>query len=187
MQLAEDDKVRYKNEMKAWEEHMTELGREDLVRRKESKRKKAAAAAKGGKKKSRVKVLKAKAPAKKTAGKKTAAAAETKSTTSSTKKWASAMCSGKVCIKTVYTVLNKTALEGHTFPWLMLFVHGVNSSICDTYCDESVKGQFGLARLCLNSRYTSGACVGKTEFIWLLRLLLFCYYEVNNNQNHCNT
>ncbi|XP_017339937.1 transcription factor A, mitochondrial [Ictalurus punctatus] len=86
MQLAEDDKVRYKNEMKAWEEHMTELGREDLVRRKESKRKKAAAAAKGGKKKSRVKVLKAKAPAKKTAGKKAAAAAETKSTTSSTKK-----------------------------------------------------------------------------------------------------
>ncbi|MCJ8738320.1 hypothetical protein PDJAM_G00034380 [Pangasius djambal] len=83
MQLAEDDKVRYKNEMKAWEEHMTELGREDLVRRKESRRKKAAT--KGGKKKSRVKVLKAKAPAKKTAGKKTAAA-ETKNTTSSTKK-----------------------------------------------------------------------------------------------------
>ncbi|KAK3529443.1 hypothetical protein QTP70_031099 [Hemibagrus guttatus] len=81
-QLAEDDKVRYKNEMKAWEEHMTELGREDLVRRKESRRKKAAT--KKGKKKSRVKVLKAKAPVKKTAGKKTASAEPKKP--SSTKK-----------------------------------------------------------------------------------------------------
>ncbi|KAF7705110.1 transcription factor A, mitochondrial [Silurus meridionalis] len=83
MQLAEDDKVRYKNEMKAWEEHMTELGREDLVRRKESRRKKAAT--KKGKKKSRVKVLKAKAPAKGAAGKKSSDA-ETKKTPSSTKK-----------------------------------------------------------------------------------------------------
>lgn len=84
MQLAEDDKVRYKNEMKAWEEHMTELGRQDLVRRKESRRKKAAT--KGGRKKSRVKVIKAKAPAKKTEKKKTAAVAATKKTPSSTKK-----------------------------------------------------------------------------------------------------
>ncbi|XP_060795554.1 transcription factor A, mitochondrial [Neoarius graeffei] len=83
VQLAEDDKIRYKNEMKAWEEHMTELGREDLVRRKESRRKKAAA--KGGKKKSRVKVIKTKAPAKKAANKKTATA-ERKTPTSSTKK-----------------------------------------------------------------------------------------------------
>ncbi|KAM9462228.1 transcription factor A, mitochondrial [Clarias gariepinus] len=72
MQLAEDDKVRYKNEIKTWEEHMVELGREDLVRRRESRRKKAAT--KSGKKKSKVKVLKATAPAKKTAEKKTATA-----------------------------------------------------------------------------------------------------------------
>lgn len=31
-QLAEDDKIRYENEMKSWEDHMTEIGREDLVR-----------------------------------------------------------------------------------------------------------------------------------------------------------
>lgn len=31
-QLAEDDKVRYKNEIKSWEEHMVEIGREDLIR-----------------------------------------------------------------------------------------------------------------------------------------------------------
>ncbi|NWU91393.1 TFAM factor, partial [Upupa epops] len=32
LQLAEDDKVRYENEMKSWEAKMRELGREDLVR-----------------------------------------------------------------------------------------------------------------------------------------------------------
>ncbi|NWR65347.1 TFAM factor, partial [Bucorvus abyssinicus] len=32
LQLAEDDKVRYENEMKSWEAKMLELGREDLVR-----------------------------------------------------------------------------------------------------------------------------------------------------------
>ncbi|KAK2815437.1 hypothetical protein Q5P01_025904 [Channa striata] len=31
-QLAEDDKIRYKNEIKSWEEHMVEIGREDLIR-----------------------------------------------------------------------------------------------------------------------------------------------------------
>ncbi|KAM9336030.1 transcription factor A, mitochondrial [Symphorus nematophorus] len=31
-QLAEDDKIRYKNEMKSWEDHMVEIGREDLLR-----------------------------------------------------------------------------------------------------------------------------------------------------------
>lgn len=31
-QLSEDDKIRYKNEMKSWEEHMVEIGREDLLR-----------------------------------------------------------------------------------------------------------------------------------------------------------
>lgn len=43
-QLAEDDKIRYENEMKSWEEQMAEIGREDLIRfknrRKLSKRKK---------------------------------------------------------------------------------------------------------------------------------------------------
>ncbi|XP_061491321.1 transcription factor A, mitochondrial [Rhineura floridana] len=33
-QLAEDDRIRYENEMKSWEEHMIEIGREDLVRHK---------------------------------------------------------------------------------------------------------------------------------------------------------
>ncbi|XP_020638831.3 transcription factor A, mitochondrial [Pogona vitticeps] len=32
LQLAEDDKVRYKNEITSWEEHMKEIGHEDLVR-----------------------------------------------------------------------------------------------------------------------------------------------------------
>ncbi|XP_063291091.1 transcription factor A, mitochondrial [Pelobates fuscus] len=34
IQLAEDDKIRYENEMKSWEDQMIEIGREDLVRRK---------------------------------------------------------------------------------------------------------------------------------------------------------
>ncbi|PKU30892.1 transcription factor hypothetical protein [Limosa lapponica baueri] len=32
LQLAEDDKVRYENEIKSWEAKMAELGREDLIR-----------------------------------------------------------------------------------------------------------------------------------------------------------
>ncbi|KAM8924732.1 transcription factor A, mitochondrial [Pelodytes ibericus] len=32
IQLAEDDKIRYENEMKSWEENMIELGRIDLIR-----------------------------------------------------------------------------------------------------------------------------------------------------------
>ncbi|XP_054877217.1 transcription factor A, mitochondrial [Poeciliopsis prolifica] len=32
IQLAEDDKIRYKNEIKSWEDHMVDIGREDLVR-----------------------------------------------------------------------------------------------------------------------------------------------------------
>ncbi|XP_005153763.2 transcription factor A, mitochondrial [Melopsittacus undulatus] len=43
MQLAEDDKVRYENEMKLWEAKMIQLGREDLVRSKEKKAKKKTA------------------------------------------------------------------------------------------------------------------------------------------------
>lgn len=31
-QLAEDDQIRYKNEMKSWEDHMIEIGRDDLIR-----------------------------------------------------------------------------------------------------------------------------------------------------------
>ncbi|XP_074856410.1 transcription factor A, mitochondrial isoform X2 [Carettochelys insculpta] len=31
-QLAEDDKIRYENEMKSWEEQMVDVGREDLIR-----------------------------------------------------------------------------------------------------------------------------------------------------------
>ncbi|XP_073404353.1 transcription factor A, mitochondrial [Dendrobates tinctorius] len=38
IQLAQDDKIRYENEMKAWEEQMLEIGREDLIRRKSRKR-----------------------------------------------------------------------------------------------------------------------------------------------------
>ncbi|XP_042364028.1 transcription factor A, mitochondrial [Plectropomus leopardus] len=30
-QLAEDDRIRYKNEMKSWEEHMIEIGRDDVI------------------------------------------------------------------------------------------------------------------------------------------------------------
>lgn len=57
-QLAEDDKIRYKNEMKSWEDHMIEIGREDLIREQTltSKRKAAAAAtatAKAAKKKTK--------------------------------------------------------------------------------------------------------------------------------------
>ncbi|XP_074780539.1 transcription factor A, mitochondrial [Athene noctua] len=40
LQLAEDDKVRYENEMTLWETKMIELGREDLIRSKKKKPKK---------------------------------------------------------------------------------------------------------------------------------------------------
>ncbi|RXM36360.1 Ubiquitin-conjugating enzyme E2 D4 [Acipenser ruthenus] len=50
MQLAEDDKIRYKNEMKSWEEHMVEVGREDLIRNRKKKTKpKKSVNAKGNK------------------------------------------------------------------------------------------------------------------------------------------
>lgn len=61
-QLAEDDKVRYKNEIKSWEDHMVEIGREDLLREQTvSDRKKSAAktqAAKTGTKKAKAKTVK---------------------------------------------------------------------------------------------------------------------------------
>ncbi|NXT93136.1 TFAM factor, partial [Anhinga rufa] len=43
LQLAEDDKVRYENEMKSWEAKMVELGREDLIRSKNQRPKKKTA------------------------------------------------------------------------------------------------------------------------------------------------
>ncbi|XP_062435641.1 transcription factor A, mitochondrial [Rhea pennata] len=43
LQLAEDDKVRYENEMKSWESKMVELGREDLTRSKTQRPKKKTA------------------------------------------------------------------------------------------------------------------------------------------------
>lgn len=68
-QLAEDDKIRYKNEMKSWEEHMVEIGREDVIRERtlSAQRKAAAAKTKPVTKKSPAKAV-AK-PAKKTAAK----------------------------------------------------------------------------------------------------------------------
>ncbi|XP_050816716.1 transcription factor A, mitochondrial [Gopherus flavomarginatus] len=41
LQLAEDDKVRYENEMKSWEEQMVDVGREDLIRYKNRRLKKS--------------------------------------------------------------------------------------------------------------------------------------------------
>uniref|UniRef100_A0A8C4TXI6 Transcription factor A, mitochondrial n=1 Tax=Falco tinnunculus TaxID=100819 RepID=A0A8C4TXI6_FALTI len=43
LQLAEDDKVRYENEMRSWEAKMVELGREDLIRSKKPRPKKKTA------------------------------------------------------------------------------------------------------------------------------------------------
>ncbi|NXI69996.1 TFAM factor, partial [Anseranas semipalmata] len=43
LQLAEDDKVRYENEIKSWEAKMAELGRQDLIRSKEQRPKKKTA------------------------------------------------------------------------------------------------------------------------------------------------
>lgn len=81
-QLAEDDKIRYKNEMKSWEDHMVEIGREDLLREQTlSAKKKSTAkrpAAKKGTKKAKV-VKKATSTAKSKTTKKT-----TKSTSAKT-------------------------------------------------------------------------------------------------------
>ncbi|XP_009994712.1 PREDICTED: transcription factor A, mitochondrial [Chaetura pelagica] len=65
LQLAEDDKVRYENEIKSWEAKMVELGREDLVRSKEQKPKKQTAGAKAGAAKGSSQENKAKSKAKK--------------------------------------------------------------------------------------------------------------------------
>ncbi|XP_071780792.2 transcription factor A, mitochondrial [Centroberyx gerrardi] len=75
-QLAEDDKIRYKNEMKSWEDHMVEIGRDDLLReqtlaaRKKATVKKTTAAKKGTKKaKPKAKAAKKASGTSKTAGK----------------------------------------------------------------------------------------------------------------------
>ncbi|XP_028821367.1 transcription factor A, mitochondrial-like isoform X2 [Denticeps clupeoides] len=73
VQLAEDDKIRYKNEMKAWEEHMVEIGREDVVRRKERAPRKVA---KRGRKKSAVKAKTKSAAAKRSPANKAATGAK---------------------------------------------------------------------------------------------------------------
>ncbi|KAA8581170.1 transcription factor A, mitochondrial [Etheostoma spectabile] len=65
-QLAEDDKIRYKNEMKSWEDHMMEIGREDLIREQTLSTKKKPAAKTVAAKKV-VKKVKAKAVKKATA------------------------------------------------------------------------------------------------------------------------
>ncbi|XP_034415150.1 transcription factor A, mitochondrial [Cyclopterus lumpus] len=61
-QLAEDDKIRYKNEMKSWEDHMMEIGREDLIREQTLSANKNLAAktavAKKGTKKAKAKAVK---------------------------------------------------------------------------------------------------------------------------------
>lgn len=80
-QLAEDDKIRYKNEMKSWEEHMVDIGREDVVRERtlSAQRKTAAAKTKPKVKKT---VVKAKAkPVKKAAAKSKTTKKTKKSTT----------------------------------------------------------------------------------------------------------
>ncbi|KAG5262449.1 hypothetical protein AALO_G00275260 [Alosa alosa] len=69
LQLAEDDKVRYKNEIKTWEEHMVDIGRQDLIRRKENTTRRTLTT-KAGKKTAKSKVTKSKTAAKKTPAKK---------------------------------------------------------------------------------------------------------------------
>lgn len=79
MQLAEDDKIRYKNEMKSWEDHMVEIGREDVIRERSLPSKKRAAAAKRPAVKKAAKKVKAKA------AKKTTSAAKSKATKAASK------------------------------------------------------------------------------------------------------
>ncbi|XP_023686725.2 transcription factor A, mitochondrial-like [Paramormyrops kingsleyae] len=71
LQQAEDEKIRYKNEMKAWEEHMREIGRVDLIRGSVGRVKKTASRQKP-KMKSTVKTIRTKGTVR-AAGAKTAA------------------------------------------------------------------------------------------------------------------
>ncbi|XP_060883946.1 transcription factor A, mitochondrial [Labrus mixtus] len=80
-QLAEDDKVRYKNEMKSWEEHMVDIGREDVIREQTlSAHRKAAAQSKPAKKKATAQAK----PAKKAAAKSNTTRKTSKSSTAKT-------------------------------------------------------------------------------------------------------
>ncbi|MEQ2241804.1 hypothetical protein ILYODFUR_029114 [Ilyodon furcidens] len=65
IQLAEDDKIRYKNEIKSWEDHMVDIGREDLIREQTQPRKKKPSAAKKETKKTTAKSVKKATPARK--------------------------------------------------------------------------------------------------------------------------
>lgn len=95
IQLAEDDSVRYKNEMRSWENHMVEIGRADLLREKTiSARKRAAKKVTAVKKSnaSRIRVItkstaakKGKAKSKSAASKKATASAKPKTQTAPAK------------------------------------------------------------------------------------------------------
>ncbi|MEQ2316549.1 hypothetical protein AMECASPLE_033520, partial [Ameca splendens] len=65
IQLAEDDKIRYKNEIKSWEDHMVDIGREDLIREQTQLTKKKPSAAKKETKKTTAKSVKKATPARK--------------------------------------------------------------------------------------------------------------------------
>ncbi|XP_071318184.1 transcription factor A, mitochondrial [Trachinotus anak] len=77
-QLAEDDKIRYRNEMKSWEEHMADIGRDDLIREQTLTTKKKLAAKTQAAKKAAKKAAKAKV-------KKTTATGKSKTTRKTTK------------------------------------------------------------------------------------------------------
>ncbi|XP_028991119.1 transcription factor A, mitochondrial [Betta splendens] len=83
-QLAEDDKIRYKNEMKSWEDHMAEIGRDDLIRqqtlstKREIKKPKSQVAKKRTKKAAVKTVKKAPATAKSKTSQKAAKSSSTK-------------------------------------------------------------------------------------------------------------
>lgn len=83
-QLSEDDKIRYRNEMKLWEEHMVEIGREDVLRLQTlsrwSKAVSNTSAAKNAKTKKSIKELK-KTPAKSNTKKKKTSTSKTVGTT----------------------------------------------------------------------------------------------------------
>lgn len=65
IQLAEDDKIRYKNEMKSWEDHMMDIGREDLIREQNQPKKEKATAVKKATKKIASKLVKKASPTRK--------------------------------------------------------------------------------------------------------------------------
>lgn len=83
IQLAEDDKIRYKNEIESWEEHMIEIGREDVLRGKTISARKKAAAQSAPAKKATKKATKKKT--KKVKVKKAAGGAKSKTTKKTSK------------------------------------------------------------------------------------------------------